>query len=55
MKRAIFRKHSIDVCVEHGILCTPITPETLPFCDRRGALDHHLTVRLVVTARAAAV
>jgi hypothetical protein len=31
MKRAIFRKHSIDVCVEGGILCTPISPETLPF------------------------
>ena len=31
MKRAIFHKLSIDVCIERGILCTPISPETLPF------------------------
>src|SRR2546425_4939741 len=31
MKRAIFRRQSIDICIEHGIMSTPIGPEALPF------------------------
>jgi hypothetical protein len=31
MKRAIFRTRSIDVCIEHRVLATPISPDTLEF------------------------
>lgn len=31
MKRAIFRRTSIDVCIEHMVTATPISPDTLHF------------------------
>jgi hypothetical protein len=31
MKRGIFKQASIDVCIEHCVLATPISPETLVF------------------------
>ena len=31
MKRAIFRRQSIDICIENGLLCTPIGPDALRF------------------------
>lgn len=31
MKRAIFKRQSIDVCIEGRVLATPISPETLAF------------------------
>lgn len=31
VKRGIFKRLSIDVCIEHGVLATPITPAALPF------------------------
>ncbi len=31
MKRAIFKRASIDVCIDHMVTATPISPETLHF------------------------
>jgi hypothetical protein len=31
VKRGIFRRQSIGVCIEHRTLATPISPQTLPF------------------------